>query len=167
MNIGEKVAYLKGLAEGIEISSDTKEGKLLKGILDVLADVSGALKKAEETQEELSAYAEELDEDLGALEKAFIKRGAFGFDGDGLDYLDIEDADLYGGYADSEGSAKIACPDCGGVILFDLDDIKDNGAVDCPECDAQISVVGEYSSEERGCGGCAGHLHAEQDNNGE
>jgi hypothetical protein len=35
MNIGEKVAYLKGLAEGLELSSDTKNGKIIKGILDI------------------------------------------------------------------------------------------------------------------------------------
>ena len=38
MNISEKVAYLKGLAEGLELE-DSKEGKLIKGIIDVLDDI--------------------------------------------------------------------------------------------------------------------------------
>ena len=38
MNISEKVAYLKGLAEGLDLG-DGKEAKVLAGILDVLEDI--------------------------------------------------------------------------------------------------------------------------------
>ena len=153
MNTGEKVAYLKGLAEGIEISSETKEGKLLTGILDALGDIAEALKNLEKGQEELSVYAEELDEDLGALEKAFIKNN--------IDFDDYDFDDLYEDYedfGDLEGSAKINCPECGELILFDLDDIEDN-SVSCPECASEISVVGEFSSDGKHCGGCRGSFH--------
>ena len=137
MNIGEKVAYLKGLAEGLDISPETKEGKLLRAMLDVLGDIA--------------AYAEELDEDLGALEQAFVESGDYEQDGGG-----------YGDFADLEDSAKISCPECGELVMFDFDDIE-NGAVECPGCAAGISVVGEYSSEGRQCGGCRGHLEPEQE----
>jgi len=157
MNTGEKVAYLKGLAEGIEISSDTKEGRLLTGILDVLGDIAGTLKELHEGQENLTIYAEELDEDLGVLERAIIKSGTFESD----DLYDTEDND-YKDFADLEGAAKIKCDKCGELILFDLDDIEDNGSVKCPECDAEISVVGEFSSDERHCGGCRGHTQSDE-----
>ena len=156
MNTGEKVAYLKGLAEGIEVSSDTKEGKLLTGILDVLGDIADALKNLEKEQEEFSVYAEELDEDLGALEKAFIKNNADDYDFDDL-YEDYKDS------GDLEGSAKINCPECGELVLFDLDDIENND-VNCPECGAGISVIGEFSSDDWHCGGCRGRLNTEQEN---
>jgi DNA-directed RNA polymerase subunit RPC12/RpoP len=174
MNIGEKVAYLKGLAEGIEISSDTKEGKLLTGILDILTDMAESLKDLEEEQENFSVYAEELDEDLGTLERAFIKNNKpreFNFDDvnvSGLNDLDDlndlndefydEDDFGYENFGDLEGSAKINCPSCDELILFDLDDIEENGSIECPECRSEISVVGEFSSEAAcGCGGCGGH----------
>ena len=38
MTTSEKVAYLKGLAEGMEIDKETKEGKLLNVIIDILED---------------------------------------------------------------------------------------------------------------------------------
>ena len=38
--IGEKVAYLKGLCEGLKIDDDKAEGKVIKGILDVLEDIT-------------------------------------------------------------------------------------------------------------------------------
>ena len=40
MEISEKVAYLKGLAEGLALDTDTKEGKLLTAIIDVLDDMA-------------------------------------------------------------------------------------------------------------------------------
>ena len=40
MTVTEKVAYLKGLAEGMAIDENSKEGKLLKAITDVLADLA-------------------------------------------------------------------------------------------------------------------------------
>ena len=36
MEISEKVAYLKGLAEGLKLDEETKEGKLIAAIIDVL-----------------------------------------------------------------------------------------------------------------------------------
>ena len=40
MTITEKVSYLKGLAEGLSIDDTTKEGKIIKAIIDVLDDVA-------------------------------------------------------------------------------------------------------------------------------
>ena len=40
MEITEKVAYLKGLAEGMELDTEKKEGKLLAAIIDVLDDIA-------------------------------------------------------------------------------------------------------------------------------
>ena len=36
MEISEKVAYLKGLAEGLNLDTDSKEGTLIAAIIDVL-----------------------------------------------------------------------------------------------------------------------------------
>ena len=43
MEISEKVAYLKGLAEGLDLDTESKEGKLIAAIIDVLDDMSEAL----------------------------------------------------------------------------------------------------------------------------
>ena len=43
MEIIEKVAYLKGLAEGMELNTEKKEGKLLSAIIDLLEDIAQAL----------------------------------------------------------------------------------------------------------------------------
>ncbi len=40
MEITEKVAYLKGLAEGLGLDAQTKEGKILQTVIDVLDDMA-------------------------------------------------------------------------------------------------------------------------------
>mgnify|MGYP007119922242 CR=1 FL=1 len=39
MNLTEKIAYIKGLAEGLELDTTTKEGKVLNAIIDLLEDM--------------------------------------------------------------------------------------------------------------------------------
>ena len=40
MTTSEKVAYLKGLAEGLGFDKESKEGRILDAILDILEDVA-------------------------------------------------------------------------------------------------------------------------------
>lgn len=49
----ERVAYLRGLADGLEIGQDTKEGKLLLAMLDVLEDMADAIAYMDESNDEL------------------------------------------------------------------------------------------------------------------
>ena len=53
MEITEKVAYLKGLAEGMELDTEKKEGKLLAAIIDVLDDIALEIADMKADQEEL------------------------------------------------------------------------------------------------------------------
>ena len=73
MNLSEKVAYLKGLAEGLEISSDSKNGKILKGILDILEEMASSIETIEDEVDTIDDYVTEIDEDLGQLEEDFEK----------------------------------------------------------------------------------------------
>jgi hypothetical protein len=38
--IKEKVSYIRGLTDGLEINNSTKEGKVIKAIIDVLEDIA-------------------------------------------------------------------------------------------------------------------------------
>ena len=57
MTISEKVAYLKGLAEGLALDTESKEGKLIAAIIDVLDDMSG---KFEDLEDELCRELQRL-----------------------------------------------------------------------------------------------------------
>jgi len=66
----ERVSYLKGLAEGMQISDATNEGKLLKAVIEVLDDVALAVDDIEEVQEQLSEQLDDVGEDIADLERA-------------------------------------------------------------------------------------------------
>jgi len=71
MTLTEKVAYLKGLVEGIGVDETTSQGKITKAILDVLDDMAFTVSDLEDSTSELYEELEAIDEDLGALEDEF------------------------------------------------------------------------------------------------
>ena len=141
MTTSEKVAYLKGLAEGYGLDKETKEGKLLATILDVLEDL--ALDQ-QDMSAELAGLAECVDavsEDLEDVEKLL-------FDDD---EDDGEDED--GTVEDWDGETvyyEVTCPACGETVTFDEDMLR-QGGIQCPACgaDLEFDLGDEPSGEDR------------------
>lgn len=120
----EEVAYLKGLAEGLEISKETKEGKIIHKIVDVLESFADAIVDLEEEQADLIEYVESIDEDLADMEDDIYE-----------DEDENEDSDI-----DSEFSyVEMECPNCGDLVDID-EDLLYNDEIDviCPNCQAII-----------------------------
>lgn len=65
----QKVSYLQGLADGLEVDESTNEGKLLVQIIDVLGDFAEVLDEVIEDQVDLEDYVNFIDEDLADLEE--------------------------------------------------------------------------------------------------
>lgn len=129
----EKVAYLKGLAEGMHINETTNEGKLLKAIIDVLEDVALSVEDIEEIQDELGQQVDTIDEDLAEIEKVV-------YDEEGCD-CGCED--------DEDTEADIQCPHCKEDITIDLDDIDDEkSTIECPKCHEDIQIEWDCSCDE-------------------
>ena len=74
MEITEKVAYLKGLAEGMELDTEKKEGKLLAAIIDVLDDIALEIADMKADQEELYDGLDAVSDDLEDVEDAVSAR---------------------------------------------------------------------------------------------
>ena len=68
MTITEKVAYLKGLIEGLEIDEAKPESKIIKTMTDILEDLALTVTDLEDEVEGLDEYVNEIDEDLAAIE---------------------------------------------------------------------------------------------------
>lgn len=83
----QKVSYLQGLAEGLGIDEETKEGKLLLHIIDVLEDFTDVIDEIIEDHQDLEEYVEFIDEDLTDVEDEL-----YDFDDD-EDYYPYEDYD--------------------------------------------------------------------------
>ena len=131
MTITEKVAYLRGLCEGMAVDESTNEGKLFKAIIGVLEDMAFSIADVEDGLEDVSGQIEEIDDDLSSLEEDF-----YGDDED----EDDEDEELY----------EVTCPNCNETICLDYDMLSD-GEIECPNCGEHL----EFDIEECECGcGC-------------
>ena len=68
MEIKNKVAHLKGLMEGMEFDTCSKEGKVIEAIVDILDDMADEIELIYDDIDSLYEYADELDADLGDVE---------------------------------------------------------------------------------------------------
>lgn len=119
--IKERVAYLKGLAEGMQISDTTNEGKLLKSIIDVMDDIALAVDDIEEVQEQLGEQVDNMDEDLAEIERVLFDEEE---DDDEDDFI-----------------TEVECPHCHEIIELS-EDMLDSEAESfaCPHCKEDIAV---------------------------
>lgn len=128
----EKMAYIRGLAEGLEIDETTKEGKLLLAIVEALSDTADELYELGDIQDEMQLQLDEVDEDLDELE-------SFVYGDEDEDFYDEED-DEY----------EVECPNCGDMICFDAD-LLDSDKINCPACGEEIELEFEDGCENCGC----------------
>ena len=132
MNIGEKVSYIKGLAEGMKLDDSTNEGKVLLAILDALNDIAYQLDEMDADLNDMAEVVGDLEESLGDLEDAFYD------DDDHCCDCGCEDEDMY----------EITCPKCEKSIVVDFDVIA-AGEILCPNCGEQLEFdLSEIESEE-------------------
>ena len=122
MTISEKVAYLKGLAEGLNLDVEkSKEGKLISVMIGILEEVGMSL---EDLEENVTALGEELDavsDDLSDVESVVF---------------DDEDEE------DDEGEDdffEVECPNCQEPLIID-DEALAAGEVECPNCEQRFSL---------------------------
>ena len=127
MEIIEKVAYLKGLAEGMELDTEKKEGKLLAAIIDVLENVALELEDLWDEQVELADGLDAVSDDLEDVEDVLFD------DEDEDDYEDEDEED----FDDDEDCYATTCPTCEETIYFD-ESILEDGEVICPNCGEKL-----------------------------
>ena len=125
MGISEKVAYLKGLMEGLNIDEQTNEGKLFTAILDVLDEIALEIEDLTDEVMELGDGLDVVSDDLGDVEDIV-------YDDDDDDYDDDDDDD-----DEEEECYATTCPECEEEIYFD-DTVLEDGALLCPNCGAKL-----------------------------
>ncbi|MEG2382621.1 MAG: hypothetical protein RSB39_03465 [Oscillospiraceae bacterium] len=68
MTTSEKVAYLKGLAEGLGLGNETREDKLFAAIIDVLDVIAHDIEDIEENALDLGEEIDAISDDLSVVE---------------------------------------------------------------------------------------------------
>lgn len=136
MEITEKVAYLKGLAEGMELDTDKKVGKLLAAIIDTLDDIALELEDIRDEQTELADGLDAVSDDLEDVEDV-----VFGEDEDEDDDYYYDDLD------EDEECYATTCPTCEETIYFD-ESVLEDGEVICPNCGERLEFDLESLEED-------------------
>ncbi|MBQ7687646.1 MAG: hypothetical protein IJT27_00370 [Clostridia bacterium] len=134
MTVTERIAYLKGLAEGLELNTESKEGKVIAGMLEALEDIAMELT-------DMTERIDVLDEDLADVEDIVYDDDDFDFDLDDNFSDEDEEDDVY----------EFECPNCHETVyfddsLFDGDDDEDF-ELECPACGAKLDGVFEFEDE--------------------
>lgn len=163
MTTSEKVAYLKGLADGLGLDKENKQDKLLSAIIDVLETVALDIEELEENALDLGEEIDALSEDLEAVEELVYEEYADD-DYDVLDEYEDEgcccghdhhDHDHHGHegccgghhghdrHAHGDGCGcghhhepvfyEVTCPACENTITVD-EDVLALGKIECPNC---------------------------------
>ena len=123
MTISEKVAYLKGLAEGLDLDTQkSKEGKLISVMIGILEEVALSIEDLDENMLALGEEIDALSDDLSDVEDVV-------FDEDEDDMEDDEDEDFF----------EVECPSCEEPLVIDEEALAE-GIVVCPNCDSKFSL---------------------------
>lgn len=158
MNLTERAAYIKGLAEGLELEKDSKEGKVITALLELTAEMAKELASVRKDIEEidddldyLNDYVEELDDDLESVENFIAGEDdedeeEDGEDEDDLDSLFDDDEDCDGNCegchgCDDEEYFEIVCPSCGETVCFDQELAPEE--LVCPACGEKFGCIVE------------------------
>lgn len=128
MTISEKVAYLKGLAEGLNLDTEkSKEGKLISVMIGILEEVGLSIEDLEENALALGEEIDVLSDDLADVEAVVFE-----------DEDDEDDEDPDGEDYDDDWF-EVECPTCEEPLIVD-DKALAEGFIQCPNCESKFSL---------------------------
>ena len=137
----ERVAYIRGLAEGLELDDSKKEVKVINAIIELLDDMALTLSDLEQQTGEMADQLDAVDEDLGALEDEVYDCGC------------DEDED------EEDCFYEVTCPNCNETICLSEDLIAE-GEMDCPNCGERLEFdLDDLDDECEECGCGCNHDH--------
>ena len=125
MTIVEKAAYLKGLAEGLGVEPNSRDGKIWTALTELLSDMAHEIEDLQATDMEHAEALDDIAEELDYLEEITCD----------LDRPeDYEDMDEDDEELDYDGIVyDVKCPVCGEEITV-TEDTLEEGTVNCPVC---------------------------------
>jgi len=144
MELSKKAAYLQGLVDGLGVDESTKEGKIIKVMSALLAEMAEALEGMDEDLSRAYDQINDLSDELEDLEADLYEDE----DEDEDDEDDEEDADdANDDDIASEPFYEVACPNCGETVYVSEDDL-DAGEANCAHCGVTFEVALEGDEEE-------------------
>ncbi|WP_125152250.1 CD1247 N-terminal domain-containing protein [Clostridium rectalis] len=131
--IKSRVSYLNGLIDGLEIKKESKEGKVLYEVVEVLKDIADELEELNDRQNDIEEYMDAVNENISFIE----------------DDLYDEDDDF--SEEDIEDFIDMLCPKCGETLYIDTKILHDKDSIVCPNCHNDIPLDLKCGSECESC----------------
>ena len=131
--ISEKVSYLQGLAEGMRLSTESNEGKLLAEIIKVLGSISDRAGSVCRRAAKLFDKVFSLEDEVYGEEE----------DGGAYEMHECEDDEEF----------SLTCPSCGEEFFLAYEDLESDEDLTCPSCGQEIELDLSCDGD---CGGCSG-----------
>ena len=162
MTTSEKVAYLKGLVEGMKFDKKSDEGKLFNVIVDILTDMSNDIEDVAGDLYELSEDVDAISDDLSDVED-YLCGEEWDDEDETLEDEDAEDADSEEASEAKPEAAladdaededfedeeplffEVTCPSCDETITVD-EDVLNLGSIQCPNCGEMMEF--EFDEED-------------------
>lgn len=158
MTLSERIAYIKGLADGLNLDETKAEVKVINEMLSLLEDMVVSVNNVEELYDELSEQVDEIDGDLAIVEEDLYDDCdcdcgcdcncdcddcGCDCDCDCDEYAEDEENPLY----------EVTCPDCETEIVVDEDMLLE-GEILCPECgnSLEFDFTGLFGEDGCSCG---------------
>lgn len=133
-NLTDRVSYIKGLAEGMKLNTETNEGKLIEKMLELLSEMAQEMDALRKDHDELDEYVESIDSDLSDMEDVIYgdedEDGCCGDCSQCHSNNDEEDDDD----EDEDNLVEYTCPHCGEEMTFEVDNFDFDEDYLCPNC---------------------------------
>ena len=140
MSITERIAYIKGLAEGLDLDKESKEGKLFTAIIEALDDIALEVTDMTERVDMIDCDLADVEDYIDGLEESFDD------DWDDDWYDEDEDED-----DEDDGVYEFECPNCHETVYFDdsiFEDDDDDFELECPACGAKLDSLFDFEEDD-------------------
>lgn len=129
MDLNAKAAYIRGLMAGMEFDPESKNGKVIAAMMDLLEEMAAAVTEHDDALDQVYEDVDTIDQDLTDLINIV-------FDVDDEDNEDEADDDAEDG---DETTYEVTCPNCGAVSTVDEETLLNDELV-CPNCGAAFEI---------------------------
>lgn len=119
MTITERVAYIRGLIEGLGLDENSKETKVINAMVELLDDLALAVNDIDENINDLCDELDDMEDAIDCLEDCV-------YDDDDC-CCDCED-DEY----------ELKCSNCGDTVIVDEEMLFSDEEIVCPNCGAKF-----------------------------
>ncbi len=139
--LSKRAAYIKGLADGLDLDTNSGEGKIIAQLLELAGDMAEEIESLRISLDETDELVDEMSGDL-----LDIMHEMYDDEDDGeLD--DIMDDDDYEYDDDEDDLYEIECPHCHEDVMIEFDMIDEDNAIICPNCHEEIPLEFDFDDD--------------------